>query len=100
MLLIPSSGKGLKVVLAADIEVVGEAENGKEALDKVRQLAPEVVLMDIAMPIMDGLEATGKIRKASINRVFFNRIRDLKPYILRGTPLLFHPKANYHVVKQ
>jgi len=49
--------------LAADIEVVGEASNGKEALQKVRQLAPDVVLMDLAMPTMGGLEATRKIRR-------------------------------------
>jgi DNA-binding NarL/FixJ family response regulator len=49
--------------LAADIEVVGEAANGKEALEKVRQLNPDVVLMDIAMPIMGGLEATRRISK-------------------------------------
>jgi DNA-binding NarL/FixJ family response regulator len=51
------------LALAADIEVVDEAGNGKEALDKVRQLSPDVVLMDIAMPIMDGLEATRKVGK-------------------------------------
>ncbi|MBN2187340.1 MAG: response regulator transcription factor [Dehalococcoidia bacterium] len=51
------------LALAADIEVVDEAGNGKEALDKVRQLSPDVVLMDIAMPIMNGLEATRKIGK-------------------------------------
>ena len=51
------------LALAPDIEVVGEAENGRGALDKVRQLAPDVVLMDMAMPVMDGLEAT-KIIKA------------------------------------
>ena len=53
--------------LAGDIEVVGEASNGKEAIEMVRKLAPDVVLMDIAMPIMGGLEATHRIHKESPN---------------------------------
>ena len=50
-----------------DVEVAGEATQGREAIEKVRQLAPQVVLMDIAMPVMGGLEATRRIQKESPN---------------------------------
>ena len=51
------------LALADDIEVVGEATNGREAIERVRELNPDVVLMDLAMPVMDGLEATRCIHK-------------------------------------
>jgi DNA-binding NarL/FixJ family response regulator len=49
--------------ITGDIEVVGEAENGLEALKMVRELLPDVVLMDVSMPVMDGLESTRRINK-------------------------------------
>ncbi len=51
------------LALAGDIEVVGEAANGRDALEMVKKLSPNVVLMDIAMPIMNGVEATRRIKK-------------------------------------
>ena len=50
----------LKIILNAteDIEVVGSALNGQEALQQIEQLLPDIVLMDVNMPVMDGLEAT------------------------------------------
>ena len=51
------------LALTADIEIVGEAADGREAVEKVRQLMPDIVLMDLAMPIMGGLEAARRVRK-------------------------------------
>ena len=54
---------GLKLVInhQTDMEVVGEAENGEKAIALTRELLPDVILMDVKMPGMDGAEATGRI---------------------------------------
>jgi DNA-binding NarL/FixJ family response regulator len=58
--------EGLRTLLAAetDIEVIGEAANGREAVELTKKLRPAVVIMDIAMPLLNGLEAIRQISKA------------------------------------
>lgn len=78
---------GLCALLAADpgIDVVGEAEDGVEAIELARELDPEVVLMDVRMPRMDGLAATARLRgpgtDAARPRVVMLTTFDLDEYV-------------------
>jgi DNA-binding NarL/FixJ family response regulator len=58
--------EGLRTLLSVrpDLEVVGEAENGREALDIAAQLQPDVILMDLRMPILNGVAATRQLHQA------------------------------------
>ncbi|MDP2917261.1 MAG: response regulator transcription factor [Dehalococcoidia bacterium] len=71
------------LTLSEDIEIVGEASDGGEAVEKVKELEPDVVVMDLGMPKMDGLEATRRItRKYPKVKVLALTQHDNKEYIL------------------
>ena len=79
--------RGIRALLETqpDFQIVGEAANGVEAVAKARALAPDVVLMDIGMPELDGLEATAQIKREALNaNVLLLTVHDDANYLFRA----------------
>jgi len=78
---------GFRSLLSTEdgIEVVGEAANGEEAVDVVSRLAPDVTLMDIRMPVLDGIAATRRLMEAEVaTRVIVLTTFDLDEYVFEA----------------
>jgi DNA-binding NarL/FixJ family response regulator len=75
---------GFQMILASqpDIEVVGEAEDGRRAIDLTNRLVPDVILMDVRMPVLDGLEATRRLVELGTSaRILILTTFDLDEYV-------------------
>ncbi|MBM7051821.1 MULTISPECIES: response regulator transcription factor [unclassified Rothia (in: high G+C Gram-positive bacteria)] len=77
---------GFKMVLEStdNIQVVGEGANGLEGYDLARSLAPDVVLMDVRMPLLNGIDATAKITAETDSKVIILTTFDLDEYAFSG----------------
>jgi DNA-binding NarL/FixJ family response regulator len=79
------------------LHVCGEAENGKEAVEKVKELNPDLVLLDINMPVMNGVQAAYEIRRISPStKIIFFTIHDSPEALAAGRTVgvdAFVPKA-------
>src|SRR6188508_1936586 len=65
-----------------EIEVVGEADSGRQAIDLANRLAPDVILMDVRMPVVDGLEATRRlVELGTTARILILTTFDLDEYV-------------------
>jgi len=91
--------QGIKMVLDSDpeLDVVGEAASGEEAIERVRELSPNVVVMDISMPGLSGFEATRRIRESHPDvQVLALTVHDSEAYVFQ----MLQAGATGYVVKR
>ncbi|MGD8109181.1 response regulator [Vibrio sp. TRT 17S01] len=73
-----------RLEMEPDIDVVGTASNGIEALDVVKRLLPDVILMDVSMPLMNGIDATRVIKEELVDaKVLMLTMHDNREYIMK-----------------
>jgi DNA-binding NarL/FixJ family response regulator len=87
----------LRGELDPQFEIVGTAENGEDAVDAVCRLDPDVLVIDMAMPVMDGLQATERLRGANCRtKIVFLTIREQSDYVAAA----FSAGASGYVTKR
>lgn len=91
--------KSIKAILSSedDFSIIGEAENGKEAIDLVEQLHPDILILDLMMPEMNGLEVVRRLcQKESSTRIIMLSMHSDESYIREALQL----GANAYVLKE
>ena len=87
----------VREVLGAEFEIIGTVTNGQDAVEAVRLLKPDVVVLDITMPVLGGIEALEQIRKINGHtRILFLTIQEANEYISRA----FSAGASGYVTKR
>lgn len=91
--------EGLRSLVNAqpDMEVIGEASNGQAAIERARELGPDIIIMDVSMPRMNGLQATGKLKQDFPNIKVLALTRHTDTGFLQQ---LFRAGASGYVLKQ
>ena len=82
--------EGLKQLLELeqDFNVIGFANNGREAIDKINELKPDILLLDVNMPVLGGIETLAEIRKNNINvKVIMLTIHNEREYLIKAVEL-------------
>ncbi len=91
--------QGLRALLDSqeDIEVVGEAENGRQTFEKTKQIVPDIVVLDITMPNLNGIEATRQIKKLNPEiKVIVLTVHDNEEYVHQA----LHAGASGYLLKE
>jgi DNA-binding NarL/FixJ family response regulator len=85
----------VRAVLGGEFEVVGAVNNGRDAVTEVKRLDPDVLVIDISMPILDGLEAASQLRSRRRTKIVFLTVHEDEDFVAAA----FASGASAYVVK-